>query len=218
MTTLTPSFDAALTAPAVTLFCAIEIKMPNHDLRLVDGAGAVSFGGMTFTGADDVYGVLNAVEAVGDGVDAEAPALAITLLPPTMTATATLASPAAQGSPVSVWIGALDPISGQVIPDPELVFLGEVDVPTLSGDRNARALQLDVVSVFERFVEAEEGVRLSDAFHRTVWPDDPSMEFITGVQDAQPWGAEAHLPASVRAVTSPSEGGADGPLRGRQPF
>ena len=42
-----------------------------------------------------------------------------------------LADPKAQGGQVSLWVGALDPITGLPVATPDLRFLGEIDVPTL---------------------------------------------------------------------------------------
>lgn len=191
MSALSPALDAALAGPSPLIFGAIEISLPDYDLRLLDGAGTLSFGGRTFHGRDPVYGVLAAIEDIGDGVSEQAPAVGITLLPASDAAAASLAAPTMQGSPVSIWVGAVDPGSGTVIADPYLIFVGELDVPTLKSGPHSRSLDYEVVSVFERFFDDDEGARLSDGFHRSVWPDERGFVFVTGVTETVYWGMDA---------------------------
>ena len=191
MTGLTPALDAALAAPAPLVFGAVEIALPGYDLRLLDGAGSVTFGGKTFRGRDPIYGVLAAIEDIGDGVSDEAPAVGLTLLPASDAAAADLAAPTMQGSPVAIWLGAVDRTTGAVIPEPYLLFLGELDVPTLKSGRNSRSLEYEMVSVAERFFDDDEGARLADGFHKSVWPGENGFAFVTGVTETVYWGMDA---------------------------
>ena len=68
MSALTPALEAALSGASPLVFGAVEINLPGYDLCLLDGAGVLSFGGKTYRGRDPVYGVLAAVEDIGDGV------------------------------------------------------------------------------------------------------------------------------------------------------
>ncbi|MDB5458157.1 MAG: hypothetical protein JWP92_3742 [Caulobacter sp.] len=202
MSVLSPALATAFSGRSVLMFCAVEIDLPAGALRLLDAPGQVTFGGRTFLGRDPVYGTLGGVEPVTDGVETDAPEITITVLPPTMTAAASLASPTAQFSAVTIWVGALDKVTGEVIPDPYVLFVGEVDVPTLSGDGGSRSLQYSVTSVFELLFEVDEGARLNNAFHQSVWPGERGLEYVTEVQRSLPWGAETARPAAVRDVTS----------------
>jgi len=191
MTGLTPAMDTALVAPSPLVFGAVEIALPGYDLRLLDGAGSVTFDGRTFRGRDPIYGVLAAIEDIGDGVGDEAPAVGLTLLPASDAAAADLAAPTMQGSPVAIYVGALDRTTGAVIPEPYLLFLGELDVPTLRSGPNRRSLDYEVVSVAERFFDDDEGARLADGFHRSVWPGEHGFAFVTGVTETVYWGMDA---------------------------
>ena len=194
---LSPTLEAEFDKPSFIAFCAVEIGLPDGPLRLLDGAGETEIFGHTFRGEDDTYGVLSAGEGFSDGVESEAPSLKLELLPPSNTATAVLADPAAQGSPVYIWIGAIDPITGLPVDDPELVFLGQVDVPTVLIRQNTRALQLDVVSSFEQFFAQDEGVRLNGPWHQSIWPGELGLSFAVGVQQQLPWGSDAPRPVMV---------------------
>jgi hypothetical protein len=208
MSALAPALAAALAAPSPTVFGAVEIALPGYDLRLLDGAGTVSFGGRTFVGRDPVYGTLAAIEDIGDGLADEAPAVGITLLPASDAAAASLAAPTMQGSPVAIWIGAIDRATGAVIPDPYPLFLGELDVPTLRSGANSRSLDYEVVSVAERFFDDDEGARLADGFHRSVWPGEAGFAFVTGVAETVYWGMDAPPSAIVAGAAARLDRGA----------
>ncbi|MFN3584831.1 hypothetical protein [Phenylobacterium sp.] len=197
MTSLSPALDAHLARAQVTLFVAVEIVLPSATIRLLDGAGVLTFDSRTFTGRDPVYGVLGPIEPLTDGLDAEAPRVTISLLPPTNTAAATLAAPAAQGSAVSLWFGAVDTATGLVVDAPDLFFVGEVDVPTLRVGKGSRVLEYEVASVWERFFRNDEGARLTDAFHQSVYPGEKGLEFVTDVQRQLPWGADLPRPGAI---------------------
>ena len=101
---LSAPMAAALEGAQVLLFTAVEAVLPGATLRLLDGAGSVTFAGRSFVGQDPDLGVLASVEPVSDGGE-EAPSLRLAVLPPTNAASATLANPQAQGGSVLVWIG-----------------------------------------------------------------------------------------------------------------
>src|SRR3546814_5455757 len=78
------------------------------------------------------------------------------LYPPNASAMATLCNPNMQGSQVSIFVGAVDPTSGLIIGQPEVKFLGEIDVPSLTiGEGGQRSLSYTAVSVFERLFETD---------------------------------------------------------------
>jgi hypothetical protein len=190
MTALTPEMETALGASNPLIFGALRIALPSYTLCLLDGAGTVSFNGDTYVGRDPTYGVLAGIDAIDDGVGDQAPALSISLFPPDATAAAVLSHPALQGSEVQLWLGALDRTSGAVIPDPTLLFLGELDQPTLRGSRGKRVLDYECVSAFERLFDNDEGARLADSFHKTIWPGETGLANVTGVTKKVYWGTE----------------------------
>src|SRR3546814_6027753 len=73
-------------------------------------------------------------------------------------------------SDLSIFVGAVDPTSGLIIGQPEVKFLGEIDVPSLTiGEGGQRSLSYTAVSVFERLFETDEGARAQDAWHQSIW-------------------------------------------------
>ena len=187
-------FDRA----SLTLFVAVEVALVGGgQLRLLDGSGAVSFGGRTFIGLDPDFGVLASLEAVTDGFGDDAPALRIGINPPTASAAAILAGQDMQGKTVLVWLGSVITATGAVDPDPLLIFAGEVDVALLSVGQGTRSLVLDCVSVWERLFEDGEGVRLTNSFHQLAWPGELGFEFMTDVKRQLPWGADTPRPQVI---------------------
>jgi hypothetical protein len=211
MSQLTPELDAALAQPTVFLFGAIRIELPDYRLCLLDGAGAVAFGGDTYVGRDDVFGVLDSVDDLADGVgDDSAPKIEIGLIPASDAAAATLSAAAMQGSPVYIEMGAIDPASGLAVPDPNLLFAGELDVPKLVSTKAGRRLSYEVASIFERLFTDDEGVRLSPSWHKSVWPDETGVDEVTGIEDAAYWGVDP----PKGAVTYGGGGGGYGGIYG----
>lgn len=200
MTTLHPDMAADLNGSAVLMFCAVEVVLPSAAVRLLDGAGTVTFSDRTFVGLDAVYGTLGGITEVGDGLDSEAPSLTLTLLPKTNAAMVAFAAPEAQGSPVRIWVGDLDPATGLVIGTPELWFTGETDVATQKVGRNSRVLSVTVNSVFFRFLEADQGARLNNGFHQLIHPGELGLQYVTRVGHRDPWGSDTPRPPVTYAA------------------
>ncbi|CAA2991077.1 Hypothetical predicted protein [Olea europaea subsp. europaea] len=204
---LDPTVNAALQGVYALMFGAVEILLPSASIRLLDGSAVVSFGGHTFVGSDPTFGALHSVQAIADGLDNEAPSMTLTLLPPTRSAVAALCAPANQGAQVTVWVGVLNPVTGQVIGTPDVRFIGAMDVPTLRVGKNSRAVEISVTSAFDRFFDGDEGVRLNDAWHQSIWPGETGLSAVTAVQRRLPWGSDAPRPGVVTDRITPNGGG-----------
>lgn len=185
------SLNAALLAPAPLVFCALEIVLPNHTIRVLDGAGAIGFNGMVFQGFDATYGSLNGIESITESVGTEAPRVRFTFLPRSNNALAGLASPGNQGAAVTMWIGAVIPQTGLVIGQPEPLFVGELDESSFDYDEGSGILTMDCGSAWDRFFEGNEGARQTDAFQQSIYPGDLAFRFITGVDEQLYWGYNA---------------------------
>lgn len=207
MSELTPALEAELRTDSPTIFGAVAIDLPEYQVNLLDGAGVLTFGGRTYLGEDVAFGVLSDIENLTDGVGDQAPAIGITLLPSSDASAAVLSGPTMQGSPVTVMLGAVNPITGVVIPDPHLLFIGELDVSTIQSGEQGRRLELEVVSVFERLFEDDESARLSPGFHKSIFPGELGLDFVTGVAEPVYWGMAG---PNSGIVTGGSGGGSGG--------
>lgn len=196
MSQLAPALEAELSGDAPLVFGSISIDLPGYQLNLLDGAGVLTFGGRTFVGQDETFGVLSDIDSLTDGVGDSAPAIGITLLPSGDAAAALLAAPTMQGAPVTISLGAVNPATGQVI-GTTTIFIGELDVPSLVSGERERKLNYEVVSVFERLFEDDETARLSPGFHRSVFPGETGLDSVTGVDEPVYWGIAGQNPTGV---------------------
>ncbi len=188
MTALSAGLAAALATDQPLVFGAVRIALPGHTLRLLDGAGQVTFGGETYTGEDATFGVLAGISSLADGIGDEVPSFDITIIPPDDTAAATLAAATMQGAAVQLWLGAVDRATGLPLGDPYLVFAGEIDVPVIRSGPQGRSVDYQVVSAMERLFQEDEGAKLSDAFHRSIWPGETAFFDVTGIEQTIYWG------------------------------
>lgn len=196
MSALTAGMQTAVSQPKVVLFGAIQIDFPSYTLRLINGASTVTFNGGDFKGRDPTYGVLAAIGDLDDGGDDNAPALSVTLNPANAAAAADLSSANMQGARVRAWFGVVVRATGAVVADPYQLFEGEIDQPTLGGNRTSRTVEYDCVSAMERMFENDEGFRLSDANHQRVWPGEEGLEHMTGLAKQIFWGVASVAGAS----------------------
>jgi hypothetical protein len=194
-------FLAAFDRPQITMFATLEIGLPGGGaLRLLDGSGQVTFSGRTFLGLDPDFGSIATLASVTDGVGDEAPSLSVGINTPTADAAAILGGQDMQGRVAYLWLGAFNPASASVIPDPLLIFAGEVDQATMQIGRGTRTLILECVSIWERLFDDNEGVRLSNAYHQSAWPGELGFEFVTDVRRQLPWGADTPRPQVISDV------------------
>jgi hypothetical protein len=182
--------EAALKSISPLVFVAVEIVAPTFTIRLLDGSSEVTIDGNTFTGGDPTYGAINAIENLGDGVADEAPSCRIILNPPTNVASANLSAPDTQGSPVSIWLGSLNPVNGAYI-DRYLWFAGELDQGVLIVGNTQRTLTISCTAM-DLFFEQDTGIRLNNSWHQSVWPGELGLIFVNSLNRQVPWGVEGN--------------------------
>jgi hypothetical protein len=211
MSELSPQLAAALRGDRPLLFGAVEINLPNnYDLLLLDGAGELMINGRKFVGRDPVYGVLDTIKGLSDTLGNSAPSVTLGLIPSITASLAKLMDPSVQGSPVTISMGCIDMWTGLVVPNPYVLFVGELDVPTPNWDSNDRRLEFTVTSIAERLFATEEGLRLSDAFHQHIWPGEFGLAFVTAVETNVPWGQKLDTSAIETRTNNPSLGAITG--------
>lgn len=215
---LDASLDTALKGAAPLVCLLVRMDLPGHTIRVVDGAGQVSFDSATWLGEDSVYGVLDGIETLSEQVGTEAPMVRLTFLPADLSALASLTAPANQGSEARIWLGAVNPATGLIIGTPELLFYGELDTADADVSAERTVITFQVASAWERLFEANEGHRLNNAFIQSIYPGALGASFVISIQRDLPWGYDAPRPAVVSDViggvaqpgTSPIPGGSGG--------
>lgn len=194
-----PALKNALAQPAVLLFGALKIELPGYTLRLLDGAGSLYINGETYVGLDETFGTLAGISELAEELGDSAPEVTVTLNPPDLSAAAALAHPGMQGSRAQIIVGAADPTSGLSIGTPEVLFLGEIDVPTINLDASGtRTVEFTIVSVFERLFEVDEGQRATNGWHQSIWPGELGLDFMTGTDVNLYWGAKPPQRSTVK--------------------
>lgn len=208
MSALTPAMAAALAADVYLPFGALEVALPGGQyLRLLDAAGELRFGGVSWVGEDLTYGAISSFEQISDGAIDEVPAVTASILVPDASAAVALAGANMQGAAVRVVLGAFDKATNAVVADPLVLFLGEVDVPKITAGQNGLTVELECVSQAERLFMTAEGERLSDAHHRSIWPGEVGLAFVTGVEDTKYWGAKPPKASVTTGQQQPLGGG-----------
>lgn len=203
---MTPAMRASLGGRRIMIAGLVSIALPDHTIRLCDGSAAIRFGDDVFTGRDEIYGVLGEVEVISEAVGDQVPAVEMTLIPPSLAAAAALANPVNQGAPVLFWLASIDAETGEVVPDPDLQFTGEIDTAQLETDRGKQAVRIGVASVFERLLEPDEGARLSDSFQQEMFPGDLGLSNMTGTPLVSIWGPGDRPPATTMVPQFPRTG------------
>lgn len=184
------AYEAALQAKAPVTATLIRLAIPDiGPICLTDG-GFVDYDGgagvETYYGDHATVGLFSQVSSVKDGIGGQSSRIDITILPRDDEAMAALGSPLVQGSPVWWWEGAINPLTGRLIGDPLLKFVGEIDKPRLGVGDNW-ALVLECGTEAERQLEPNDNWRLNPAFHTTIWPDETGLNDVTGVRRPIYW-------------------------------
>lgn len=178
---------AAFEAATPTEVLLVTLTLPSRTVRLTDG-GFVIWSGQTYAAEDDIYGTLDTVEDIEDGADGQATRCAITILPPDATAMAQLASPLAQGSPVTVHLGAVNRLTGLLIGTPDLLFRGELDFGRLAvGPQWSLALECGTEEARQLELNADQ--RLSPSYHKGIWPGEKGFDNLDGIKRKIHWQA-----------------------------
>lgn len=201
----TAALDTALSQSRAIWFIGAKIELPSHTVRVLDGAGEVTWSEGTFIKDDSIFGVLSSIEAITDGMDEAAPVLSMTFNPGSLADIVQLTNPAYQGSRARIWLGALNATTKAVVLDPYLLFDGVLDVPVLHTDMSTRDVEMTLASNFERLFMDDEGIRLNPANHKDVWPAETGLDDVTGVVRQVIWGPGDPIVGSAPGGWVPNE-------------
>ena len=184
------SLIAALQGAAPTIVHLVTVTLSGATVRWLDtgGSGFVVWGANTYSAEDATYGALGAIGAVEDGADGQATVCDLTILCDG-TAMALWIDPARQGSRVTIHVGAVNPATGLLIGEPELIFRGELDQPRLAVGRG-QTLIFDCITEEARMLEPNDEQRLTDSFHKSVWPGELGYDKVTELEQTVFWRAD----------------------------
>ena len=179
----------ALQGPAPTVCWLVEMALPAGTARLTD-AGEVVFGGQVFHGEHPTLGVLGSISGLKDGAANTTTRVDVVVLPRSDQAAADLTDPAAQGTRVRIWFGAVNPATGALSGEPELKFDGELDKAAFAVGA-LWSITLQCGTQAERQLEPNEDWRLNHPFHSAIWPGETGLINVTNVTKKTYWRAES---------------------------
>ena len=165
----------------------LQIDFPDRTVRLCDG-GFITFGAEKFRSRDAVLGSIASIDAMSEGAPDEIPALDIAFNPPGPLAFTALTAGALQRSQVRLWLAEYDVATNAVVGTPDLLFLGQLDQPSVRWSRTEYAISISCVSQAEWFFEADTGNGLSSTEHKSRYPGELGHDNATGLQIPVAWG------------------------------
>lgn len=183
----------------------LKLELPGATVRLIDG-GSLPVAGEQYVARDPFLGVLSGFQSLTEGVGDEAPAGALTFIPPGNTPAADLNSGANQGARLRLYTVEIDDETGLPIGAAQQEADWIVDFPAVSIDGDAREVEFVCVSGGDRFFQVDRGNTLSPTFHRSVHPGEAGLDNASGVETSVPWGA----PSAPRGVSAAGGGGGYG--------
>lgn len=169
-----PAMIAALQARAKRCHL-VKVEMPDHTIRWTDG-GVVRWDGEVYRTKDATYGSLNAIGTIVDGIEVDAAPVTLSIAPPSLASLDALARSDAQGGRVEIYLAAL--VGGQVQGEPYLLYIGELDQPSLPPGPE-RILEYEIISAEARALRVSEEQVQSDAFHRLCFPGELGQQYAT---------------------------------------
>lgn len=185
----------SLQGVAPTPILLVTVTLASATVRWTDG-GFTDWSGETYASEDDIYGVLGAVSEIEDGADGQATVCDLTILCD-QTAMALWIDPTEQGATVTVHLGSLNRTTGLLIGEPELLFRGELDQPRI-GIGPSQSLVYSCITEEARMLEANEEQRLTDSFHKSVWPGELGYDKVTELEQKVYWRADDPTSAITR--------------------
>jgi hypothetical protein len=182
-----PDLIDELEGPAPLGVHLVTVTLPGDTIRWTDG-GFVVWDAQTYREVDAAFGTLSELEAVEDGAGDQATSWAMTIMPP-IAAVTDLAAEEAQGSLITLHLGAVDRATGLLVGEPELLQRVELDVASLGVSADL-TVNLECITEEARMLEPNEERIQSDAFHQKVWPGELHYEFQTRAKIKVYWRAD----------------------------
>lgn len=201
------------TGTVITVAGLLEIELPTKTVRLCDGAWVDWPSVGRFETIDSDFGTIDSVDAVTESIGDEAIGGTITLMPPSVTGTADLFMPTAQGGPIRGWIAEVDIATNKVIGTPTQLFAVQVDVATVVASRSERLLNIEFIDAAEKLWMIKEGNVLSPRWHKSIWAGETGLDFVTGSPIGVPWGVSGPGRGATYIGSGGSWGGGNGSFK-----
>ena len=196
MTTVTGAVQTALSANPYIMARFLSIAFPDYTARLWTGVGPFTLLGDVYTG----MGSLGSIAPVTDKSDLSAQRIQMSLTGLDPALMADVRNYLHQGSTVQIIEAQLDQ-DLNVVPDPYVIFIGEVDVMSASlGETMTITCQADNFISF--IFRGPDGHRQTAADQIALFTGDLGLNFCASTITDIPWGSKGSV-----ATSSGSSGG-----------
>jgi len=183
---LTVGMASALTDAVVRPAVFVEGEFTGGTLNLWTGIGDLVWDGKTWTGV----GTLLGVSEVEETDEIKAGGVTFTLSAVKTSQIALALSEVRRGQTGRAWLALLTE-AGQVIADPKILFRGTLDTCVVQDEGETSTIALTYEHALIDLERPREA-RYTSQEQRRRYPDDPSLDAISALQDAQiPWGFRA---------------------------
>lgn len=190
MSDYTPQVEAAMSASPYIMARFVSFFFADVTVRLWTGVGPFVLGLETYTGMGD----LGSIAPISDKSDLSAQRIQITISGLDPINMAELRDYMHQGTPVEIYEAQLTQ-DLEVVPDPYLIFVGEVDVMGAAlGETMTISAQIDNFLSF--IFRGPDGHRETAADQIALFPGDLGLNYCASVITDIPWGRINTLSAS----------------------
>ena len=187
--TISASLKTALQADRVYPLILAEMLFDSGALRLWNGEGDLTALGQTWT----VAGLMLSISPMEETAEIRATGVNIALSGiPSAIVSIALAEDY-QGRVASVYVGAFDASTGNVVTDPIKGFVGNID--TMPIEENGETATI-MVAVESRLIRLEDAARrrYTAQDQKVEFPNDTGLDHVASIQDVQiVWGMPSPL-------------------------
>ena len=181
---MTAAMDTAMTAASKHPILLAKFAFDSGDVNLWNGIGDITFNGDVYTGAGDLGGVSPVEET--EQTKAAGLIFSISGIPSAFIATAL--GEDYQGRAAKLWFGAVND-AGAIIVDPELIFVGRMDVMTIDEAGETATIKVAVENVLIALESTSER-RYTPEDQKLDFPNDTGFDQVAALQDVTiTWGA-----------------------------
>lgn len=187
---LTAEFLAAISSNSIRPALFFEGEFTTGTLRFWSGQGEITWNNRTWEG----NGLQKQIRFPTETTDVEATGIEIQLSGVSIATTQLVLGSAAMGRPGRIWLAMLDE-SGEVIPDPYLVFDGKFDTAEIVENETEPEITIRYES---RLIDLDRGkeYRYTTESQKLFNNTDTGFDFVPGIQDWEgQFGPKARPPA-----------------------
>lgn len=177
MRNLTSAMQSAITESIIRPVFLVQLEFGTSIvLRLNDRAADISWNSETWLG----NGWLKPIRAFDESSEIRATGCEITLSGTITELLAYSLTDARLSNKGKVWLGLLDS-SDTIISDPYQIFVGRLDVPTITTNETEMTLTLAYESELRGLERANE-FRFTDQAQKAIYSDDKGFEYVSSVE------------------------------------